>query len=157
MNFLNVSAADTYPLRRDVLGWDDEHSPSDNINDTRHLAIIGDEREVQAIASYRPQPFVPMPGVQSLLIYGVAVETELQRNGHGRALMQELGERAVLLGYSLLWANSRLSALDFYKKLGFVKTEGTKSNADTDSSKNPRHPIHKWLVDDYFGLVSPKR
>lgn len=51
----------------------------------------------------------------------LCVDFNLQKMGIGRIILEEIEKRARQLGIKKITLNARLTALDFYKKLGFVE------------------------------------
>ena len=49
---------------------------------------------------------------------GMAVDSEVQRTGAGRVLLEAAIERLRSEGAEVLWANARDSALAFYERMG---------------------------------------
>jgi GNAT superfamily N-acetyltransferase len=60
------------------------------------------------------------------VIRRMAIDTHIQRQGHGRALLNLLERRARDLGISILEVNSAEDAVTFYRKAGYALSEGTK-------------------------------
>lgn len=51
----------------------------------------------------------------------LCVDFNLQKMGIGRIILEEIEKRTRQLGIKKITLNARLTALDFYKKLGFVE------------------------------------
>lgn len=51
----------------------------------------------------------------------LCVDFNLQKAGIGRTILEDIEKRARQLGMKKITLNARLTALDFYKKLGFVE------------------------------------
>jgi predicted GNAT family N-acyltransferase len=54
----------------------------------------------------------------------VCVAPRQRGAGIGRALMSEVVDEAARLGLGTVWLNARVSAEDFYRRLGWVTTSG---------------------------------
>lgn len=94
-------------------------SPSDQRPDTWHLGAFRDGRLVGVVSSF-PEEAPNHPGVPAQRFRWMAVDADAQGTGAGTALMEAVTERARAGGATLLWANGRDTALEFYTRLGFV-------------------------------------
>lgn len=86
--------------------WDDAGA------DRRHLVVMRDGRVV-AYACLLLDP----DGTGH--VKQVCVRPEMQRSGIGRALMIEVDVEAARLGIARLWLNARVTAEEFYRRLGW--------------------------------------
>jgi GNAT superfamily N-acetyltransferase len=64
-----------------------------------------------------PEPYEDEPLAWRLR--GMAVEPTLQGRGVGRLVLEAATKVAIDAGAPLLWANGRVSALEFYRRLGW--------------------------------------
>jgi GNAT superfamily N-acetyltransferase len=146
VNVEEVAVEELYAIRMDVLRRD---TPSDNVHfdhdvdaATRHLAVRDDSGTVIAASTWTPRPFPDEPGEPAMQLRGMAVRGEHRRLGLGAAMIAAGVEHARGRGCTLVWANARDSALDFYVANGFaVVGEGFRTH-DTDL---PHHRIVKRL------------
>lgn len=92
--------------------------PGDTDEPTRHAAFLEDDRVVAAASIYRESP----PAEQSTdawRLRGMAVLPEWRRRGAGRAVLQRIVDHARANGAAFVWCNARVSAADYYERLGF--------------------------------------
>jgi ribosomal protein S18 acetylase RimI-like enzyme len=115
-----VDPADLVPLRRAVLrdGRPDLPAsyPTDDEPSTLHLGLITPEGELAGCVSVLQDP---LPGFASLHLVLMAVDPDLRRQGVGRALVGAVQGSAGAAGRNV-WAAARMTALDFYRALGFT-------------------------------------
>jgi GNAT superfamily N-acetyltransferase len=86
---------------------------------TVHIAAV-DEGAVVGCATVFPDPYADEP--RAWRLRGMAVTPGRQGQGIGRAVLEAATAVAVAAGAPLLWANGRVSALDFYESLGWKPT-----------------------------------
>jgi len=61
-----------------------------------------------------------------------ATISEMQNNGYGSMLLRHIIQYVTAMGATLLWCNARVSAVGFYEKFGFVKTDKTSQKHQID-------------------------
>lgn len=61
-------------------------------------------------------------GESTIKVNFVCVDTALQKNGVGRIIIKEIEKRALRKGIKKIYLEARLTALNFYKKLGFIES-----------------------------------
>jgi GNAT superfamily N-acetyltransferase len=133
-----VDVAEIYDLRLEVLRRD---TPSDNVDfphdrdpETVHLAVRDDSGAVIAASTWTPKPFPDRPDVMAMQMRGMAVSADHRGRGLGVAMIAAGLDDARRRGATLVWANARDSALEFYVANGFaVVGEGFRTT-DTDLS-----------------------
>ena len=112
LSVVEIDGERTHDLRRRVLrdGRTDLPAayPEDDDPDVAHLGAFDGDRLV-GVATLVPD------GSGSWQLRGMAVESEWQGRGVGRALLKEAAVRV-----SPLWAHARDTALGFYERLGWV-------------------------------------
>jgi GNAT superfamily N-acetyltransferase len=114
-----ISASETYPLRRRVLrpGLPDSVIVFDG--DDRpgafHLGAFADS--LVGIATFFPSPYEDRTDAWQLR--GMAVVPEVQGQGVGGLLLAEGVARVRSAGANLLWANGRDAAVGFYERHGW--------------------------------------
>ena len=130
---IRLDPADTHDLRRRVLrhGDADAHLdwPGDHDDDTVHLGVVVDG-DVVAISTWltAPLPDTGEPGVQ---LRGMATDPVFERRGLGGAVLDAGVSAARQRGMTLVWANSRVTALGFYQRAGFDVIGPVFATADT--------------------------
>ncbi len=123
--FKELSAEDTYPIRKAVLrdGMTLSHEMlGDHENETLHLGLFESDNLV-CIASFMKASKDIFKGSQFQL-RGMASANAAQGKGFGKLLLEEAELRLKNKGVDILWCNARTVAIDFYKKLGY-QTLGT--------------------------------
>ena len=101
------------------------HFPEDELPETFHPAVLDTGGRVVAVSTVSPAPTGRRPGAAAWRLRGMAVEPELQGRGAGTLLLDAVVARARATGAEVLWAAGRDSALDFYRRRGWlVEGEG---------------------------------
>lgn len=118
-----VSAEDLHAIRKTVLRdgtpSDDVQFPGDDDADAVHTAIRDAAGTVIASASWFEVESPDAPGAPALQLRGMAVAAGGRRQGLGERLIAAGAALAAERGITLLWANARDTALDFYRAAGF--------------------------------------
>jgi GNAT superfamily N-acetyltransferase len=146
MKVVAVKVEEIYDLRFEVLRSD---TPSDNVDfphdrdpETVHLAVRDESGAVIAASTWAPKPFPGRPDDAAVQLRGMAVAAEHRGRGLGAAMVAAGVADARRRGATLVWANARDSALEFYVANGFaVVGEGFRT-PDTDL---PHHRIVQEL------------
>lgn len=117
-----VTARDLLPLRHALLRPHQPEEtcvfPGDNDPTTIHLgAFMLDE--MIGIASLYQESHKTITAGSGFRLRGLAIKDALRRRGYGQALLQAVEEQAQAQGADYLWANARITALDFYAKAGY--------------------------------------
>jgi GNAT superfamily N-acetyltransferase len=125
VNIVEITAAETHPLRLAVLRFDTPTKevafPEDEWPGSWHLGLRVDDRLV-ATSSWVPRVHDDRHAVQ---LRGMATDRSLQGTGLGGVLLEEGCRRAAGEGFQLVWARARDAALAFYLRHGFmVEGEG---------------------------------
>jgi GNAT superfamily N-acetyltransferase len=118
-----IKAEDTFPIRKEVLrkGMTLSHElPGDHDADTVHLGVFWDGQLI-CIGSFMKASKLPFSGFQYQL-RGMATANGFQGKGYGQILVKRAEEMLKARGVELIWCNARVSALDFYRKLGYETT-----------------------------------
>ena len=141
LSVVEISAADTYPIRLEVLRND---TPSqelgfdvDELPGTFHLGVRDGVRLV-AISTWAPRPHRGEPAIQ---LRGMATLPDVQGRGVG-AMLLEAGCARAATKAPLVWARARDTALEFYLRHGFtIDGEGFVD----ESTGKPHHVITRRL------------
>lgn len=127
MNVRPVSAADTRPLRSEVLRPGQPPTdlvyPGDAVAGSFHAGAFVDGALV-GIATVYPEamPLTPAADLDpsnAFRLRGMATRAGLQGQGIGRVVLGRCIEHVREAGADVLWCNARVSALGFYERLGF--------------------------------------
>jgi GNAT superfamily N-acetyltransferase len=117
-----ISAAETRPLRHQVLRPHQPPEtlvyPGDDAPDSLHVGAFLDGALV-GIASVSRQPFAGAQALDTWQLRGMATLPAARRMGCGSALVRACIAHVHRHGGAALWSNARLSALPFYRPLGF--------------------------------------
>ena len=121
-----IEAASTHAVRHPVLrkGRPLESCifDGDELASTLHLGAYLDEKLVGVLSAYEKQ-HPAFDEKNTYQVRGVAVLATHQTKGIGRLLMHSIERELSRKKVPLLWLNARLSAVPFYKNLGY-KVEG---------------------------------
>jgi GNAT superfamily N-acetyltransferase len=104
-----------YAVLRAGLPRDAANFPGDRDSTTVHLAAK-DGQTVVACATVLVNQWEGRPACQ---LRGMAVDPAYQRRGVGKRLLAEIERVAVDNGVSLIWANARTPAAEFYRNNGW--------------------------------------
>jgi predicted GNAT family N-acyltransferase len=139
---VEITAAETYPLRLAVLRFDtptkDVAFNEDDWPDSWHLGIRIDG-DLVATSTWVPRDLDGRPGVQ---LRGMATARHLQGRGTGGVLLDRGCELAAERGFPMVWARARDAALAFYERHGFV-VEG--DGFVDDATHLPHHLVTRTL------------
>jgi GNAT superfamily N-acetyltransferase len=118
-----ISAADTVSIRWDILrpGFPRETAVfvGDDSPTAQHFGGFIDSRLV-GVASLYQLPCPDRPEVRrTWQLRGMATLPEVRGIGVGKALVAACEKAVRDAGDSLLWCNARITALDFYARLGW--------------------------------------
>ena len=123
MKVLRINAADTYPIRQQVLIPD--HDPkkakfeSDDDEDISfHLGAFHDLQLV-SVASFYYDRNTNFSDQHQYQLRGMATLEEFQRRGLSSELLNMAFPIIKQNFCTLLWCNARVSAIGFYQKVGF--------------------------------------
>jgi GNAT superfamily N-acetyltransferase len=118
-----ITAQQARIVRLPVLraGFPPETAVFDHDDDptTLHLGAFDGGRLV-GVATFFPEPYPNDPAPTAWRLRGMATIPDMQRRGIGRALMLKGMDAATQAGAELMWFNARITALEFYRSLGFV-------------------------------------
>jgi GNAT superfamily N-acetyltransferase len=93
--------------------------PGDEDAAAVHLAERNPAGHVTAVVSFMPHPCPDRPGVPAIYLWGMAVAPDLQGQGAGRRLVEEVLAQAGTAGARLVWADARETAVGFYERCGW--------------------------------------
>jgi GNAT superfamily N-acetyltransferase len=117
-----ITAEAARPLRQAVLrpGLPPEttHYPGDEQPGAWHAGAYQGEMLI-GIASVYPEAPPGEGAAGAWRLRGMAVRPECQGQGVGQALVEACAAHARAAGGTLMWCNGRVSALGFYRRVGF--------------------------------------
>ena len=117
-----ITAPEARPLRHAVLRPGRPLSAGNFSGDddptTRHFGAYRDGVLLGVASVYRAE-LPEKPGVPAVQLRGMAVEPDVRGSGIGRQLIHACVEFSRDNGVGLLWCNARVTAVGFYRKLGF--------------------------------------
>ncbi|MFN9066674.1 MAG: GNAT family N-acetyltransferase [Bdellovibrionales bacterium] len=128
MNYLNkvsnVTVSQVIDLRSRILRpgqplvnsqYEEDYDPT-----TFHLGSFNESMKIVTVGTFIQQRHSYFFNSKlSYRLRGMATEIEFQKKGYGKNLIIAAEKILIARSCDLLWFNARLSALDFYKKLGF--------------------------------------
>ena len=125
---VSISKVDTEkvrPLRHSELRKGQDFSTTsylkDYEEDTFHMACIVDEKIVTC-ATFYPEKSSKIKSDNTYRLRGMATDSNFQRKGYARDLMNESFKELKNRDCDMVWCNARLAAVDFYKSSGFKIT-----------------------------------
>jgi predicted GNAT family N-acyltransferase len=125
VNISKVDAEEVRPLRHSELRKGEDFSTTSYLKDyeqsTFHIACIVDEIIVTC-ASFYSEKSTKIKSNNAYRLRGMATDFNFQRKGYATKLMKESFIQLKEIESDLLWCNARLTAVDFYKSLGFKIT-----------------------------------
>ena len=89
--------------------------------DTFHMACIVDDKIVTC-ATFYPEKSIKKKSDNAYRLRGMATDSNFQRKGYARNLMNESFKELKKRDCDMVWCNARLVAVDFYKFAGFKIT-----------------------------------
>lgn len=118
MKIVSVPAEQTHALRRSVLRSGnadaDVRWAGDRADGTLHLAALGgDDSTVVGVSTW-------ITVDSRTQLRGMATDPLMTGQGIGKALLDAGIAHARAVGSSSVWANARVTAIDFYRSYGFV-------------------------------------
>ncbi len=123
LTLVEISAADTHELRRQVLREARADAAvvfdGDELEATFHLGVTDDDGTLIAIATWVPRAYPDRPGDSAFQLRGMATAPEHQGAGAGTTVLAAGIERCRQRRAALVWARARDTALDFYSRHGF--------------------------------------
>jgi GNAT superfamily N-acetyltransferase len=90
----------------------------DDAPDTLHVGAFEDDKLV-GIASVAREEFPGEPQLNAWRLRGMATAPQARRMGYGGALVHALIAHVAARGGNLIWCHGRVSALPFYRAVGF--------------------------------------
>jgi len=119
-----ISAAQTMPLRKDVLRPNQPLSAcyfeGDDELTTRHFGALEQRDELLGIATLLQRPFSESPELNAWQIRGMAVLPKAQGRGIGKLLLTACLEYAQGQSAQIVWCNARILAAKLYLGAGFA-------------------------------------
>jgi predicted GNAT family N-acyltransferase len=117
-----IKAAETIPLRHAILRpgrpVETARMTGDDEKTTRHLGAFRDGKLV-AVLSLFAREMPERPGKRGFQLRGMGTAPEARGMGLGKLLVAAAQKFAKKKHAEILWCNARVSAAEFYRKLGF--------------------------------------
>jgi len=132
MEIKRISTEETYAVRQPVLRAGRPIEDCFFEYDDHHLSIhfcVELNGKVISVLSALPIQSKIFPKLKAMRIRGIATLDQFQRLGYGSKLVRYAEEELKKNGIELLWLNSRITASEFYLKLGY-KPKGDMFNID---------------------------
>ena len=125
VNITKVEADKVRPLRHSELRKGQDFSTTSYLEDyevdTFHMACIVDDKIVTC-ATFYPEKSIKIKSDNAYRLRGMATDSNSQRNGYARDLMNDSFKELKKRDCDIVWCNARLVAVDFYKSSGFKIT-----------------------------------
>lgn len=122
MQVIEISAADTYPLRLAVLRDNTPTKAVSFIEDdwpgVVHLGVRDSAGVLIATSSWVPRECASHVGLRGVQLRGMATAKKRQSTGVGGLLLDAGAQRHAAAGFEVLWAKARDAALGFYLRHG---------------------------------------
>lgn len=151
---IEIKPEQTFAIRQNVLrprlSIAECEYPGDRENTSFHLGFILQD-ELVGIASFYLQPHELFPNKRSFQLRGMAIVPRHQSSGYGATLLNEGLKRCQAAHADLLWCNARVSALNFYSKLGFSVSSEEFDIPDV----GPHHVMHYAFQSNAFEAWQP--
>ena len=120
-----VDAEKIRSLRHSELRKGQDFSTTSYLKDyeenTFHMACIVDDKIVTC-ATFYPEKSIKIKSDNAYRLRGMATDSNFQRKGYARDLMNESFKELKKRDCDMVWCNARLVAVDFYKSVGFKIT-----------------------------------
>lgn len=120
-----ATAEEIFALRHQILrpGRPTQDARFDGDDDpaTRHFGAFTDDDHCLACLSLLPEDYASQDdtGQPAMRLRGMATDEHWQGEGLGRALLSMACNEMREAGVTLLWANARTTAIDFYRRMGW--------------------------------------
>ena len=132
MKIRRISREETYIVRQPVLRAgrpiEDCFFECDDHQLSFHFCVELDGKVISVLSALPIQSKI-FPKLNAMRIRGIATLDQFQRLGYGSKLVRYAEEELKKNGIELLWLNSRITASEFYLKLGY-KPKGDMFNID---------------------------
>ncbi|AFU67625.1 N-acetyltransferase, putative [Psychroflexus torquis ATCC 700755] len=117
-----ISAEETLELRQNVLRLGKPQSSciwkGDNLKSTKHIGAFVDSKCIGILSLFEANTD-ELSKTKHYQLRGMAVDLEYRGKGIGKQLVNFSEHELKALGIPVLWCNARISAEEFYSKLGF--------------------------------------
>ena len=117
-----ISAEETLELRQNVLRPSKPQSSciwkGDNSKSTMHIGAFVDSKCIGILSLFEANTD-ELSETKHYQLRGMAVDLEYRGKDIGKQLVNFSEHELKTLGIQVLWCNARISAKDFYSKLGF--------------------------------------
>jgi predicted GNAT family N-acyltransferase len=146
-----ITVAEALPLRHAVLRPGrpiaTAHFPGDDHPMTKHFGMF-DRGSLVCVGSLVLAEMAESPGKKAFQIRGMATAPDARNRGFGRAIVKACVELARQEKADLLWCNARVSATEFYRKMGFEVVGNEFDIPDV----GPHFRMRLWLAPPHPGL-----
>ncbi len=120
-----IKKEDTYELRHKILrphqSFDMVKYDTDNYEGSFHVGVF-DEKKLICIVSFCLEAFAEGDDhTAKYRLRAMATLEDYRKMGAGRLAVSFAEKRLLEKGYDFLWCKARISALGYYKKLGFIQ------------------------------------
>lgn len=126
VRIVELTAADTHPLRRSVLRdgtrSDQVVFDGDDESTTFHLGVHDGDALI-AISTWMARRYPDLPALAGYQLRGMAIDPAHRGTGVGAALLDGGIDRCRSQAADVVWARARIAALGFYERHGF-ETKG---------------------------------
>lgn len=141
-----ITSQQAYDLRDRVLrgtrSVESNVYAEDELPTTFHVGVVQGER-VLSNGTFMQQEHAEFPTAKlPYRLRGMATDPEAQGNGLGKLVLTEALNELSRRQADLIWFNARLTAEDFYRKLGFVALD----DIFDIPSVGPHKVMYKWLT-----------
>jgi predicted GNAT family N-acyltransferase len=120
--FIEISSSKTHALRHSILRPNQPLKecvyPNDDMKSTKHFGAIDDEELVGIVSVYK-ETYKEMTMLNSWRFRGMATTEHVRGMGVGKQLLKTAENYMLSQGAQCIWANARIKAIDFYKKLHY--------------------------------------
>lgn len=116
----------------------------DDSDNSFHIGIVNSDNKIICNGTFVQEGHKEFPhAVLAYRLRGMATDTEFQKHGLGRMVIEAAEAELKKRNCDLLWFNGRTSAEGFYKKLGYTSIE----NVFDIPLAGPHKIMYKWFTD----------
>ncbi len=123
-NVREINREDTYDIRHKILRPHQEFDmvkyDTDNNEGSFHVGVF-DGEDLICISSFCLEQFDEFDVKHQYRLRAMATLPEYRKMGAGKMAVTYAEEILISKGYDFLWCKARMSAFEYYKKLGFIQ------------------------------------